>query len=146
MNEKAYKTPVLWSSCCFGGWISHEVYFHSKGRPVSCCLNELSVLLAFLRQLFTDQSGNGTKKKILSHGIHWGKFSLDPHKEDPNHRCLILAQLTRIPSNEKMLHCFLFPYLNFIFACSSVFRDPKVTRVFQVSQVLQVYEGKRGRG
>lgn len=69
VNEEVEKTLELafpWSSCCFrivGGWISHEVYFHSKGRPASSRVNGLSVLLAFLRQLFTDQSGNAQKKK-----------------------------------------------------------------------------------
>lgn len=40
----------------------------------------------------------------------------------------------------------LLPDLNFICACSSVFRDQKVTLVFRVSLVLQAYEGKRERG
>lgn len=44
------------------GRISHEVYFHSKGRPVSSGLNELSVLPAFLRQSDGDQRWNGTQK------------------------------------------------------------------------------------
>lgn len=56
MNEK---------SCCFRGWISHEVYFHSKGRPVGCWMKERFVLLAFLGQFFTDQSGNGMKNPVL---------------------------------------------------------------------------------
>lgn len=62
LEREAEKLKHLWiygpPGCCFTGisarieWgeISHEVYFHSKGRLVRSRLNEPSVLLAFLRQ------------------------------------------------------------------------------------------------